>query len=383
MVRGLLDIDGADPIDTRLGGVQADDQAPRTRWSSRRLALGLAATPMPAFALLLAGQAMGPDGLGLLTTGLLSALEPATAAALVALGILIGLDVDLVRRSGAPRLLLGAAMESGVTLVAVAGLFTVLARLALWPWDGLPLLPLLVGVCAAASATAARGGQVTSVATRIGDLDDVLPVAVGACLLAYAAGESPYDGAALIGTTAGLAAVIALAGSLLATDTTSEGEQRVYATGVLLLLTGVAAYLSASALFVGMIAGAAWNALQPIGRERLARDFRYLQHPIVVLLLIVAGAQAHTSLVVIAFGGVLALGRLFAKMLGGLLAASVVGGVGRMGLALLASGVGGVAFALNAFRATGTGDAFLGIVVWGAILSDLLALLVSPHEVTE
>jgi hypothetical protein len=236
---------------------------------------------------------------------------------------------------------------------------------------------------AAASATTASSGQIASVATRLGDLDDVLPVVVGAILLAMAAGESRLDATALVATTVGLAAVIALAGSLLATDTASEGEQRVYAIGVLLLLTGVAAYLSASALFVGAIAGAAWNALQPVGRERLARDFRYLQHPIVVLLLIVAGAQARTSMVLIAFGGLFALGRLAAKMVGGLVAASIVGGGGRLGLSLLASGVGGVAFALNAFHATGTtgsGDALLGIVVWGAILSDLLALLVSPHE---
>ncbi|MGE0450723.1 MAG: hypothetical protein AB7Q29_14215 [Vicinamibacterales bacterium] len=375
-----LDVGGLDPIDSRLGGASG---VTRGRWMSRRLALGLASAPMPASALLLVGAAVGPLGLGLLTPPVLAALQPATTAALVALGVLIGLDIELVRRSRVPRPVAGASLESGLTLLGVSLVFVALATRPWWSWPGLALLPWMLGVAAGGSATPTTGDSPT-VAGRLGDLDDLLPIVAGGVLLAVAAGESAVDAVALFATAVLLAAVIAFAGSLLVAETASEDEQRVYAMGTLLLLTGVAAYLSASALLVGMLAGATWNASTGGGRDRLARDFQYLQHPVVVLLLVVAGARASITVEMAALGGVFALVRVGGKVAGGALAAGVVPGLdSRVGLGLLASGAGGAAFALSAFTALDGGtaaEALVSIVVVGAVLSDLLALLVSPQE---
>lgn len=381
MVRSVLDLDGIDPIDSRLASVGADAAGPR--WPSRRLALGLASSPMPAFALLLAGAAAGPHGLNLLTPGVLRALDPATMTATVALGVLIGLDVDLFRRPGAPRMLAAASLEAGLTMVLVWAVFTAVSGQPIWSWPGVALLPLLLGICAAPSGTPApHGGD--SPATRLGDLDDVLPALAGALLLTFIAGSSIGDRLALFATAAGLTVAFAVAGALLVGETAAEGEQRVYAMGVLLLFTGVAAYLSASPLFVGMVGGATWNAVQTAGRDRLARDFRYMQHPIVVLLVIMAGAMAPATLAVAAFGGVFALVRLFGKAVGGAAAASMAPSVTRrFGLTLIAPGAASIAFAATVTHAAGFGTAaepLLGIVVWGAVLSDVLALLVSWRE---
>lgn len=380
-MRSVLDLDGVDPIDSRLATVGTD--APRARWTSRRPALGLAATPMPAFLLLLAGVATGPQGLNLLTPGVFRALDPATMAATVALGVLVGLDVDLFRRSGVPRVLAAASLEAGLTILVVSTVFVALALQPIWSWPDVALLPLLLGICAAPSGTPAGRGS-DSLATRLGDLDDLLPVIAGTLLLAYAAGATAGDRLALLGSTAALTVGLAVAGSLLVAETAADGEQRVYAMGILLLLTGVAVYLSASPLFVGMLAGATWNVFQAAGRERLARDFRYMQHPIVVFLLVVAGAQAPVSAATTAFAGVFAVARLASKGIGGAVAASLVHGVSRrVGLTLIAPGAVGVAFATTCAHASGLGVAaepLLGIVVWGAILSDVLATLVSWQE---
>ncbi len=245
------------------------------------------------------------------------------------------------------------------------------------------LLPLLLGICAAPSGTPAGRGS-ASAATRLGDLDDLLPVVAGTLLLVYAAGTTLGDRMALLGSTVALTIAFAMAGALLVAETAAEGEQRVYAMGILLLLTGVAVYLSASPLFVGMLAGTTWNVFHVAGRERLARDFRYMQHPIVVFLLVVAGAQASVSAAIAAFAGVFALTRLASKGIGGAVAASMVPGVSRrVGLTLIAPGAAGVAFATTSAHAAGIGTAaepLLALVVWGAILSDLLALLVSWQE---
>ena len=85
--------------------------------------------------------------------------------------------------------------------------------------------------------------------------------------------------------------MIAVAAWLLVAQTSSDSEQRVFAIGALLLLGGTAAHLSLSALFVGFLAGVFWKATGRPALETLARDMRYLQHPLTVLLLIVAGSR--------------------------------------------------------------------------------------------
>jgi hypothetical protein len=379
-VRDLLDVDGPDPIDSALG---SGARVQRGGWAWHRPALGLGASPVPMFAVLLTGVMLGHQGLGILTPAVLHAVEPVTAAATVALGVLIGLDTDVLRRPGTSRLLAGATIESGITLLVVAAAFVLITRLPGWEWAAGSHVALLFGVVAASSAIRTHAGGDDSVLARLGDLDDLLPIAAGAVLLAGAAVDSLSNSLVLLGAAVVLIVTLAVAGSLLVSGSSTDGEQRVYATATVLLLTGLAASLSASTLFAGTLAAAAWSLSKAAGREALARDIRYLQHPIVVLVLVVAGAQASTSMPVIVLGVLFALVRLAGKVAGGALAAPLVPALDRrMGLRLVAPGAAGVAAALMVVHATGITTAvepLLGVAVWGAILSDFLALLVAPR----
>lgn len=384
MVSRVLDIEGADPLDSSLDAVgPAVRQPDGADWPAWRLALGLAPSPWPSMALLLTGAALGPSGLALLTPRVLEALAPAVAVALVALGALVGLDVDVRRRRGVTRLVGAAGGETLVTLLIVSAAAWIVSRLTPGAWPDLPMAPLLLGVCAAASATRVRRAE-TSVEPRVGDLDDLLPIMAAGGLLVAAGGNSVQAIAIGLGLVVLLSVAVALAGALLVEGGPDEGEQRVYALGALLLLTGVATYLSASALFVGATTGAVWNSRPSAVRERLARDVRYLQHPVVVVLLVVAGALAPITWPTFAAAGVFALARVLGKVIGGAAVARLVPGVRPdVGLELLGVGVVGVGCALDfagSGRATGAGAALLGIVAWGAVASDLLAMLVSGRQ---
>ncbi len=377
MVNHTVEVVGTDPIDSRLGGGDADQRA---NWAWHRPALGLAASPVPAFAALLVGVALGAQGLGVLTSGVLDAVAPVTVAATVVLGVLIGLDADVPRRLGG-----AAAIEAGLTLLAVAAGFTIVGRIPGWEWAAAPYGPLLLGICAASSATRARTGADGAAFNRLGDLDDLLPIAAGAVLLAHAAGQSGGRSLVLLAVTIALTGALAVASWLLLSRPMGEGEHRVYATGSVLLLTGLAASLAASTLFVGAFAAVAWRFSPVAGREPLAHDLRFLQHPIVVFLLVVAGAEARTSTPVLVLAAMFALVRLAGKLAGGALAAQLVPDVDRrLGFHLLAPGVAGIAAVLMALHGTvlASGlEALLGIVVWGTIVADLLALLVAPRQV--
>src|SRR5262245_34981748 len=120
------DVIGRDPLDSQVGRVTGMRRT-GSRWLRSRLALGLSPTPVPVVVLLV-GLAIGPQGINLLSRNILSYLNPAVAAALAALGLLIGLGFD-VRRPGEIRLLGAATVEAALVMVAVGG-GVVLAQLA-------------------------------------------------------------------------------------------------------------------------------------------------------------------------------------------------------------------------------------------------------------
>ena len=132
------------------------------------------------------------------------------------------------------------------------------------PW----LLALMLGICAAPSSTAADTAAESHqvLAARIGDLDDVLPIALGVMAVAWTRPGTPLAVTGLIAQGGLIALAVAFATWLLMTQTSSESEQRVFAIGALLLLGGAAAHLSLSALFMGLLAGVFWNVT---GRRRV------------------------------------------------------------------------------------------------------------------
>lgn len=105
-----------------------------------------------------------------------------------------------------------------------------------------------------------------------------------------------------------VAAVIAFAGWLLVGQADSDREQQVFVIGSLLLLGGGAAYSSLSAVFAGVLAGIVWNAAGDLAKARIVRHLGYFRHPLIVVMLLVAGASitlSVESLAVVAIVGAL------------------------------------------------------------------------------
>jgi hypothetical protein len=176
-------------------------------------------------ALLVAGVALGPNGLNLLTPSVVLLLDPIVAMALALTGVFVGLNIDMSR----PRL------DASVAIAALGGAAIVFSRAA-------------------------------------------SPAALFLMVLAMA----------------GIALIVAFASWLLVGQTESEREQQVFVVGALLLIGGAAAYLSLSALFAGLFAGALWSAAGDLARARIVKELDYFQHPLVVMLLLVTGASITT-----------------------------------------------------------------------------------------
>ncbi len=380
-----LQLGGYDPLDAQL-----DDAAmapPRLAGPSRlrRRLAGWSASSVPVASLLLVGIALGPRGISLLSPEVLSLLDPAIPVALAALGALVGLSVD-VRRTENRRPFAGAVVESGLTAGIVAGGLAFLAPGVLTAttvpfW----VLAAALALCAATSLAVpgANPSELHSISLRVVELDVLVPIVLGGLLLGTLSGGATLGAMSLVGKAAVIALLLAAAGWLLLAGAVSETEQRVFAFTTMLLIGGAADYLSLSALLSGLVAGTFWRLAGGPGEASLRRDALYIQHSLLVLVLVVAGARADFSLASSALAAVYVFLRTSGKLLGGAVAGRIagVGNAGAFGLHLLSPGVFGVALALNLVRAAGP-DAtnLLTIVVLGTIASELAAELGRPLE---
>ena len=379
--------------DPSLDGPVADarGQALGTDWSgsrSWRRSLGWSATSAPVALLLVAGIAFGPQGINLLSPAVLSFLDPVVPVALAALGVLLGLGVG-DRRADDRHLFAAACLDAAVTtVVVVAGIaFLVFAAMtstvgSVWT------LALTSGICAATSLTLPTGNPLEprTAANRVIERGVLLPIVAGGLVLAWLRAGSSIGAVALVAQASGVTLALAAAGWLLLTRASSETEERVFAIAVLLLIGGVADALSLSALLGGLVAGVFWRYAGRQPRESVSRDVLFVQHPLVLLVLLVAGARADPSAASLGLAGAYVLLRVVGKLAGGTVARRAAGTrVPRdLGFHLLSPGVFGVAFALNAARAAGSdASVLLTTVVVGTIGSELAALLLQPRRATE
>jgi hypothetical protein len=218
------------------------------------------------------------------------------------------------------------------------------------------------------------------------DLDALLPVAIGALVLAFVHSSSFLASLGLIVQTTILALLISTTAWLLLSDSSQNTEQRVFSIAALLLIGGIADYLSLSALAGGLVAGLFWGSAGGVARDCVERDVRYLRHPLVVLMLLAAGAQTTFSGWILAFAVAYLLLRVAGKLLGGWLARRVPGVTvpDMVGPTLLPPGVFGIAFALDATSMMeSVVAAILAATVLGSIGSQLLAALWQPAETHE
>jgi hypothetical protein len=345
-------------------------------------ALGLRPLTAPVIVFLPLGFLLGPSGMNLLTVEAIDHLDVVISIVLGTLGVFIGIAAGS-QRGAVARMMTASSLEAVATILVVGG--ATYALLLAW---GLPtaipavLVALLLGLCASASAAPAVGpsdDRARRIAARIADLDDVLPIVVGGFALAMIAegGLAPLS-AVLLGV--GIGAAIAVCGWLLFEE--SEGPERdVFVLGTLLLLGGSAAYLEISPLLSGLAAGWLWARLPGQTERVVAAHLGKVQHPLVVLLLIIAGAILQPSLAGIWLFAPYVAFRTAGKLSGGWLASRLTEDVAPsdLGAYLIPPGVIGIAFALNILQVSQeAAPPIVFAVSIGAIASELLAVVVTP-----
>jgi hypothetical protein len=330
-------------------------------------------------------MAIGPEGINLLSPATLTLFDPVVPVALAAFGVLVGLSVN-DRRTDNPRAFGAACLAAAVTTLVVSAGFGVVALSAMTSnaepfWT----LTLTVGICAATSLTLPSGDSLEprSAATRVIELGVLLPIVVGGLLLAWLQAGSALGAGVLVAQACGVTIAVAVAAWLLLTPASSETEERVFAVSALLLVGGVAGALSLSALFGGLVAGVFWRYAGRRPRETISRDVLFVQHPLLVLVLLVAGARADFSPATLALGVFYVVLRVAAQLAAGAVARRVVpvDAPRDLGLHLLPPGVFGVGFALNGVSVVGPdASLLLAVVVAGTIGSELAAVLLPPRS---
>jgi len=339
-------------------------------------ALGLAATPAPPLLFILVGILLGPQMVGVLSREVLLNLDVVISVALAALGIFVGFGLGVVRANGPSRLLLAAWVEAALTVVVVGGvMYALLSRWGLPVPADTRLFALVLGVCACASAATrlVNGSDLDARIARIVDLGDVPLVALGTVTVALA-GSRNVPNSLLVG--AGATVLAAAGGALLFARANSEAERGVYVTGVVVLLGGLGAYTGVSPLLTGTLAALVWVRGSTGADRIIATDLRALQHPLVALLLIVAGASIQWTAALLWITGPLVLLRLIGKLVGGAAAARLARlPAGQLAGVLVPPGVLGVALALNVQQVLDAPDALLISAVTVAVgVFELLSL---------
>lgn len=380
------ELGGPDPIDRRLG--VPTPPSPLTWLLSllrTRSALGLAPSLTPAVIFLPVGVLLGPHVLGWITPRLLDRLSLAVTIALAVIGVLVGTALGREIRSAA-RLFIAASMESVVTTLVVAAATAYFVTTTGVPIDAsLLAFALAIGLCASASsATSAHPDSepAAAVVTRIADLDDVLPIALA--VLVFALLAAPTSSAALLMTAAPIVIGLAVGavGWLLFERAESGPERVLFVLSALALAGGAAAYLHTSPLAVGLVAGVTWTLVPGRADRVVENDLRRVQHPLVVLLLVTAGASATLSAASIWLLPPYLLCRMAGKVMGAWLCAPLVD-VRPSDLAafLMPPGVLAVAFALNFSQVmpAASGQMLLSTVAIGTAAFELFALAVVPH----
>lgn len=382
----ILDRTGGDgdPIDAQLSMLGAAPTRLTTRrpWYAR-LALDWASGTSPLL-LLFIGAALGPHGLSLLSPGILSAIDPAVPVALAALGVHLALHVDLTPVRS--RLLRLAAASAGVALVAAVVTVGVLRLMTSSDLSTAPfhawVIALAAAVCAALSLPTMDSGRSVRDSAGTHRLELMVSIVIGGLLLAWIREGSFREAALLFGQMAALPIVVGVAAWLLVTPTASETEQRIFTLASLLLVGGLADYLSLSALFSGMMAGIVWRIVPGAVGDAVLRDITHLRHPLAAFLMLVVGAR-----MTMAAGPALLFGYPVLAIAGGLAARAVIRRIsGPVAVnpderQSVAPAVFPVAFALSMVRAAGPQtDLLLGVIAIGTIVLQIVSALRQGEE---
>jgi len=315
------------PIGSRIDPTHGIASPSRRTWL---FASGLAPEAVPMSMFLAAGMACGPQGLQLVSTRLITALDPMQSVALVAMGMLIGVGLPgkwTIRRQ----------RFAGLFIVGLLGSAAVAALIAL---DRAPIAApfgLLIGVCALAASTgglthgSAGGHFVTEEQPTA--VVDITTIVFGATLLAIVRLDNA-DVLTRLGQTVVIPLVATAAGVLLIVSTSVEAEQRVFIVGLTLLLAGAADALAMPIVACGFTAGCALRHVGTNPRDAMTRALTYLRRPIVLWLLFVAGARVESLLWTAAAALAVAAAQLVRLLLARPAATQAMRSAGLVGIAI-------------------------------------------------
>lgn len=350
----------------------------------RRAALGLRPAVVPVSLYVPLGIAVGPQALAIVSLDTLAHLDAAISVALSTLGVFVGLA--LARAFATWRLVAAAALESSVTVAAIAAAVGfLLIRWRVPDLDNPFAIALALGVCAAASSAGAAesGREADSLAARVADLDDIVPIVLAAAIVAA------LDDATL-GASIGRAVLAVLLGAiggaigwLLFERADGAGERAVFVLGTLALIGGGSAFLHASPLLAGLVAGILWRVAPGHADRIIVDDVRKFHHPLLILLLLDAGAQLTLSPLALWLFVPFVVFRMSGKIVGGWAASRLVPGAPAdiVGVHLVPPGVVGIAIALNIVQVSpSSGLAVLSAAVVGAVVFETIAMLIVPRE---
>lgn len=383
------ELGGADPLDAELGlparGMLArlglERLAPLLQ---RRAAFGLRPGIAPALVLVPAGFLLGPQAANILTLELLAHLQVGVSLGLALLGVFIGRA--LAREMRNIRLIGAGTVECAVT-IAVAGfaLWFVITRSHVPVGAGAAIVALCLAITAAASSAHTadpRSDAAARMATRVADFDDLLLIAAGAILLVLIRSSYGPISPVLMFAPVAIGVAVAAAGLLLFERASDEAERVLLVLGAVALLGGASAYLMTSSLAAGLIAGVIWTLAPGRADEILTGEMHKLQHPLVGILLVTAGAFFAPEPAALWLLAPYVLFRLVGKIIGAIAAAPLLPPLRALDLAgyLVPPGVVGIGFSLTFMLAlpADAGRIVVSVAAAGTVLSELLALFVIP-----
>ena len=385
--RGSREFGGADPLDRQLGAPPRPLLGRKRDWLrsvlQRRAAFGLRPGVTPAVILIPAGFALGPRAANLLTLDVLAHMQVGISLGLALLGVFVGRA--LARELRNVRLLAAGNLESAVTILVVGfALWFLITRSHVPVGAGALLVAVSLGVTAAASAAHIddRSDPSSRLAARVADFDDLLLIVIGAVLLVWIrATYGPVSGVLYLAPLV-IGGAVALAGLLLFEHAEGEAERGLLVLGAVALIGGASAYLMTSSLAAGMIAGLIWTLTPGTADEILERSARNLQHPLVALLLVAAGAFFVPRAEALWLLAPYVLFRLVGKMAGAAAAAPLLAGVRSSDLTgyLIPPGVIGIGFSLSFMLAlpADAGEIVVSVAAAGTFLSEIIALVLFP-----
>lgn len=347
-----------------------------------RGALGLRPVTAPVVVFIPLGILLGPAGADIISRAALGHLDVVISVVLATLGVFIGIAAG-TQSGSVRRLMTASTVEAAITILAVAGATYVL--LSAWQMPigmSYALVALTLGVCASASAAPSVeefDNTARRVAARVADLDDVLPIVLGGLVLSLL-GAGDRSAVINLGLSLGIGLGVAASGLLLF-ELSAGAERDVFVLGTLALLGGAAAYLDLSPLLAGLSAGWLWAHAPGQTEQVVATHLGKVQHPLVVILLVTAGASLQLSMAGIWLFAPYLVFRTVGKLAGGWMAARLAPGVAPsdLGAYLIPPGVIGIAFALNVLQvAPAAAMPLVFAVSAGAVVSELLAVIVTP-----